>query len=74
MIGGDRGEVPTPVVAAIAAALTTVLGPEGRRWRMTAVRPLGWLEGDATPPSAWGLAGRLEAGWTRRQFGEGRRA
>ncbi len=62
-------------VAAIMGALATMLGPEASRYRVTAVRPLGWAApaGDEAGARVWAAVGRQEAAFVHRHFGEGRR-
>jgi hypothetical protein len=72
-MGTDREPAPPTVVAAIAAAVAATLGVEAGRYRVTAVRPLGWAPPTAAPADVWSLVGRQEAAFVRHHFGEGRR-
>lgn len=68
------GAPPAAVVATIMAAIAAVLGPDAGRYRLTAVRPLGWADGAvAAGGELWSVVGRQEAALVRHHFGEGRR-
>lgn len=77
MIGGmdafDQA-LPAALVAAIAAAVAAAIGPEATRYRVTAVRPVGWSGAAWDGAGMWGFVGRQETALARHHFGEGRRA
>lgn len=73
-VGVEAVERGATIVAAITAALSAVLDASPQEFRITSVRPVGWLvdsgsEGDA---EVWRLSGHLDAVF-RKESGAGRR-
>ncbi len=58
--GSEAQGMDPGVVAAITATLCVVLNASADTFRLTAVRPVGWVRDDAREDLAWRLAGRLE--------------